>query len=106
MSAESQLAAEDLALNLELSHDRICDLRKLICAADVRVIAARALRRARAAEIVAAWQAGALSEQQAAQLLGWRTDPIMVRELLERIVRDCNSRWANRQPVVRHTHGD
>lgn len=98
MVGEFKLQDEDLKVNLELSHDRVCDLRKAGCEADFRVLAARALRRARAAEIVAAWQAGELSEGQAAKLLGYQADPVALRELRDDIVKRCESRWRNRTP--------
>ncbi len=102
--SEFRLQDEDLAVNLELSHDRVCDLRKGGCEADFRILAARALRRARAAEVVAAWMTGELSEGQAATLLGWGNDPVALRELRDRIVRDCQSRWRHKGPV-RHNGG-
>lgn len=95
--SEFKLQDEDLKLNLELSHDRVCNLRKGGCEADFRVLAARALRRARAAEIVAAWQAGELSEGQAASLLGYTPDPVALREFRDDIVARCHSRWKHRQ---------
>lgn len=96
---EFKLQDEDLTVNLELSHDRVCDLRKVGCEADFRALAARALRRARAAEIVAAWMCEELSEGQAASLLGWADDPIALREFRDRIARDCHSRWKHRGPA-------
>ena len=96
---EFRMYADDLSLNLELSHDRVCDLRKGSCEADFRILAARALRRARAAEIVAAWQAGELSEGQAATLLGWGNDPVALREFRDRIFSTCHSRWKHRGPL-------
>ena len=101
-----RLEDEDWNLNLELLHDRTCNLRKVICEADLRACAARALRRARAAEIVAAWQAGELTEEQASRLLGWPEDPVRSRELLQKIVKDCKSRWASRLPKILTTHGE
>lgn len=98
--SEFRLQDEDLAVNLELSHDRVCDLRKGGCEAEFRVLAARALRRARAAEIVAAWMCEELSEGQAATLLGWGNDPVALREFRDRIVRDCRSRWKHRGPAA------
>jgi hypothetical protein len=101
--AAFRLEHDDLALNLELSHDRVCNLRKPLVAGELRITAARALRRARAAEIVAAWQAAELTEEQAARLLGWECDPVAARSLLQKILKDCKFRWALRLPTVLKT---
>lgn len=83
----------DLVADLVAMHDRVCDLRFVTCEADLRVIAARALRRAFLAELLAAWQAGRLSEGQAAELVGLRADVVGLREIVDAVAGRAETWW-------------
>ena len=94
----AQHRPEDHELDLQAAYDRVADLGKCVCEADLRVIAARALRRAAVAErrarmleVLTAWEAGELSEGQACHLLG--TDPVSAREMLQEALAAARSQW-------------
>lgn len=84
---------QDLEFDLIEAHDRVCHLGKNICNADLRVIAARALRRAYLGEVCMAYLSGELSEGQAAELLGFRADRVGMREILYGAVGRAEAWW-------------
>lgn len=76
-----KVAYGDMKLDILEKHSFICDLRKGCSNGEYRMLAARALRRAFLAEVVAAWQAGEITEGQAAALTGHERDPVALREI-------------------------
>lgn len=75
------------------SHIEPGEGRECAVCVEVETRRCRATRAETEAEVIAAWQTGALSRGQAAQLLDCVGDPVWLRERLAQIVARCQMLW-------------